>query len=189
MNLYLVFCVCFIGPSVSFPDTEVLKLQRELNKQKQRLDVFEKELRRNDNTAINSVLPALLAKRDYEGVAFSATLSVAFDSSGHNKPIPFDTVNANSGNGYSPSTGVFTAPQAGMYMLYTSLSVDGDDALHAELQKNGAPQCACTSTHYGSGSCMVIIPLSVGDKVFVKEIYGRHVRGDHLATFNGWLVL
>ncbi|XP_069102694.1 heavy metal-binding protein HIP-like [Argopecten irradians] len=191
MNLYFILFFGFVGVAVADPN--LLELQRELNDQKQRLDMLEKELRNKDKTEMQSVLSALLTKRaggvSYEGVAFSATLSQTFDSSGHNKPIPFDSVKINAGNGYSPSTGVFTAPNDGVYMLYTSLSVNGDDALHAELLKNGVTQCQCTSTHYGTGSCMVIIPLSTGDTVLVKDVFGVHVRGSHLSTFNGLMIL
>ncbi|XP_021360766.1 EMILIN-1-like [Mizuhopecten yessoensis] len=192
MKLYLVLCLIIIGPWVSSADPDMLELQRDLVEQKQRIEVLEKEWRHHNNPAVTSVLTELLTKRNadgYDTIAFSATLGVPFDSSGHNNPIPFDAVKTNEGNGYSPTTGVFIAPRNGIYMLFASVTVNGDDGVHAQLQKNGLTQCACVSTHYASGSCMVIIPLDVGDKVWVKEVYGTHVRAEHLTTFNGMLVI
>ncbi|XP_060076713.1 complement C1q-like protein 4 [Ylistrum balloti] len=193
MNLYLVLCLGMMGLRLSSADLDLSDLKRELDEQKERLAVLEKELGPNTSPAKNpAVLPELLTKRaqyGYDTVVFSASLNVPFDSSRHNSPIPFDTVTINEGNGYSSATGVFTTPRDGVYMFYTSVAVNGDDAVHAQLQKNGVSQCACTSTHYGSGSCMVIIPLTVGDKVFVKEVFGTHLRAEHLTTFNGMFVI
>lgn len=76
----------------------------------------------------------------------------------------------------------------GLYQLYASIAVDGDDAVHAYLEKNGQPLCACTAVHYSTGSCMVIVPLVEGDTVWMREAFGIHVRAGKLSTFTGLLL-
>lgn len=113
---------------------------------------------------IDDLLPLRRASGNYsDTVAFSAALGTTFDSSGHNSPILFDVVHANAGNGYSAATGTFTCP--------------------------GQKLCGSPATRYTAGSCMVIVPLAVGDHVWVRDQFGKHVRGDLTSTFNGFLIL
>lgn len=81
--------------------------------------------------------------------------------------------------------GIFRVPTDGLYQLYASVAVDGDNAIHAYMERNGNRLCAATATHYSTGSCMVIVHLNEGDTVWVREAFGTLVRGGGLSTFAG----
>ena len=46
--------------------------------------------------------------------------------------MKYDDVVYNTGSGYSPTTGIFTAPSAGAYTFFVSVSICACDLLYAE---------------------------------------------------------
>ncbi len=65
----------------------------------------------------------------YSSAGFLAYRSSSFSASGQTK-IPFDTVEYNGDGNYNPSTGIFTVPITGLYLVNVRLYVDGTDADH-----------------------------------------------------------
>ncbi|XP_053381913.1 uncharacterized protein LOC123541482 [Mercenaria mercenaria] len=73
-----------------------------------------------------------------EGAAFSVQLSVKQTHIGLKQTIKYDKVHLNDGNGYSVHSGVFTAPQSGVYMFSYFLGHGYEPAqAWLELMHNG----------------------------------------------------
>ncbi|XP_018558059.1 complement C1q-like protein 2 [Lates calcarifer] len=133
-------------------------------------------------------------------VAFSAALR----DSGSGNIGPFTTATAlqykkvfsNTGNSYNPSTGIFTALVKGMYFfrftMYATYSPPPNAVV--SLMKNGQQLVSvwdvATSDTNDTGSNAVVIPLEVGDNVYVKLHENRLVYDDgaNYNTFSGFLL-
>ncbi|KAK7882984.1 hypothetical protein WMY93_029158 [Mugilogobius chulae] len=108
----------------------------------------------------------------------------------------FKNVLTNDGNGYNPATGVFQASVKGMYSFHVRLfsTFSPSPNLRASLKKNtqslGYILDEASSDTHDSSSLSVIVPLEVGDSVFVelaarKSVYEN--RGRH-NNFCGFLI-
>ena len=69
--------------------------------------------------------------------------NLAFTSLADNQVVDFNAVNVNTGNHFSTSTHLFTAPVAGTYWFGTTMRIDnigssGSDYWHGYLGKNGS---------------------------------------------------
>lgn len=104
----------------------------------------------------------------------------------------------NDGNAYNTNTGVFTCPEAGVYMFTFVLGErgdhDGTTGTWAELVVNSkflvaASVDAFHSTQDLQGSNTAVIRLKLGDEVWVDALsYRGHVEGDdsrRFTTFTG----
>ncbi|CAG2214676.1 C1QL [Mytilus edulis] len=100
-------------------------------------------------------------------IAFFATLSDNGPQNG--EIIKFDNIITNSGNGYSVTEGLFTAPIDGLYTLHCSfLVVNG--YVNVELVRNDnkiGRGYAAEGKHENSGSIFVTTDLMEGDEVFL----------------------
>ena len=75
--------------------------------------------------------------------AYISGSSPTFSSLAENAVVPFNSVNVNTGNHYSTTSKVFTAPIAGTYWFGITIRVDnvgssGSDYFHPFLGKNGS---------------------------------------------------
>ncbi|KAK9535379.1 hypothetical protein VZT92_007762 [Zoarces viviparus] len=133
-------------------------------------------------------------------VAFSAALT---ESDGKHigpfttdTPLKYKKVFSNTGNGYNPSTGIFTAPVNGTYFFRFSMfkSVSPTSNSVVCLMKNDEwlasvwDTSGTDSTDMGSNA--VVIALQVGDSVFVELQATRVVYESNLYfnTFTGFLL-
>uniref|UniRef100_A0AAY5L9U4 C1q domain-containing protein n=1 Tax=Esox lucius TaxID=8010 RepID=A0AAY5L9U4_ESOLU len=133
-------------------------------------------------------------------VAFSA----AFRESGSgdtgpfntNTPLQYKKVFSNTDNCYNPATGVFTATVKGMYYFrFTMMNNQGNPPSSAVcLTKNGQRLVSVWDTagndSHDSGSNAVVIPLELGDQVYVELQANRLIYDDtlHYNTFSGFLL-
>ena len=70
-------------------------------------------------------------------VAFDVRLNHYVNNLATNGRVVFETVDLNEGKGYDPSTGIYTTPASGMYVLYwTILTLPGKYA-NTSLLVNG----------------------------------------------------
>ncbi|XP_052792124.1 complement C1q subcomponent subunit B-like [Mya arenaria] len=186
MNLPLA-CLLVILPCASgYPvDEEILKRQQ-FAEEKQRnaqeraqlsLEIQQLAQERQQLAQDRSEMANIMAKlqnavhesspqrytRQSEGVAFSVWLDHSA-TLGPSQVIRFNRVITNEGSGYNVHSGVFTCPQAGMY-LFAFMDLQGGNT--------------------------VVLRLQQGDVVEIEEQYGNHVEGYGtlgLTSFTGVLL-
>uniref|UniRef100_A0A4W5MYD8 C1q domain-containing protein n=1 Tax=Hucho hucho TaxID=62062 RepID=A0A4W5MYD8_9TELE len=111
-------------------------------------------------------------------VAFSATLreTGTGDTGLFTTPIPlqYKKVFSNTGSSYNPATGIFTATVKGMYYFHFTMmnNLNAPPNSVVCLTKNGQRLVSVWDTvgtdAHDSGSNAVVIPLEVGDNVYVE---------------------
>ncbi|XP_070837823.1 complement C1q-like protein 2 [Chaetodon trifascialis] len=133
-------------------------------------------------------------------VAFSAALKES--GSGNTgpfttaTPLQYKRVFSNTGNSYNPSTGIFTATVKGMYFFRFSMFNNLNPVANSvvSLMKNGERLTSVWDTSGSDandmGSNAVVIPLEVGDNVYVELQANRVVYDDAMNynTFSGFLI-
>jgi len=110
-----------------------------------------------------------------------------------NQIIVFEHVEVNAGKGYNNNTGVFTAPEDGLYSF--SVSITSDFGHSHELQvavlKNGIiiakAHAHGDSGHLDQGGVSLITGLMTEDNVSVVLVdpEGASLYGGSLTTFSG----
>ncbi|KAK2833181.1 hypothetical protein Q5P01_017070 [Channa striata] len=111
-------------------------------------------------------------------------------------PLQYKRVFSNTGSSYNPATGIFTAIVKGMYFfrfsMFNNLSTVPNSVV--SLMKNGQRLTSVWDTSgndsHDMGSNAVVIPLSVGDNVYVELQENRIVYDDGMNynTFSGFLL-
>ena len=106
----------------------------------------------------------------------------------------FDIAETNLGNGYSTSSGSFTALASGYYVFTLFFQTRGDTDSDLVITVNDEVLCAGDGANdYKSGSCSAVVQLEVGDVVNVKAAAGDAVlhTGDagRALGFSGFLYL
>ncbi|XP_076100593.1 complement C1q-like protein 3 [Mytilus galloprovincialis] len=106
--------------------------------------------------------------------AFQSMLSKS-QTPGHNSVIKFDKVVTNIRNGYNPTTGIFTAPVAGVYQFsYTVMSQEGKYLIvYLSINNINQQTIWLKGTSYETGTANSISNLKKGDQVAVKS-HGSH---------------
>ena len=100
-----------------------------------------------------------------------------------------DAVAINNGGHYSPNTGRFTAPHAGLYFFNADVESDTKGTtVYGSIVSDNDRHCA-VSGGYGGGSGCVMVPLSAGQRMWVRadspvDQYSRYGN-----QFTGILVL
>ncbi|KAK7097352.1 collagen alpha-1(X) chain-like [Littorina saxatilis] len=126
-------------------------------------------------------------------VFFTAHMSKYPVTIGERSPIRFDAVVTNVGGGYNPTTGVFTAPVSGVYVVYAQLMKHIDvPYIWWVLDKSGTVLCMNrlekTST-YDTSSCLATTGLHKGEQVFVRRDKGDNtLEGNWYCSFSGFLL-
>uniref|UniRef100_A0A3B4X396 Complement C1q-like protein 2 n=1 Tax=Seriola lalandi dorsalis TaxID=1841481 RepID=A0A3B4X396_SERLL len=155
-----------------------------------------------------TLLEAKLQNTEKEVVELRSTPQVAFSvalrDSGSGDIGPFNTaialqykrVFSNTGSCYNPSTGIFTAMVKGMYFfrfsMFNNLSPVPNSVV--SLMKNGQRLVSVWDTSGSDindmGSNAVVIPLELGDNVYVELQANRIVYDDSMNynTFSGFLL-
>nr|CBX41720.1 putative C1q domain containing protein MgC1q71 [Mytilus galloprovincialis] len=106
--------------------------------------------------------------------------------------VKFDKVVINTQNGYDPTTGVFTAPVAGVYQFsYTVMSQDGK-YLVVYLSHNNIRQQTTwlKGSSHETGKGNMILSLKKGDLVCVKSSgsYTINSSNNLYSSFFGYLI-
>ncbi|XP_074480749.1 cerebellin-2-like [Sebastes fasciatus] len=106
----------------------------------------------------------------------------------------YRTVISNIGNAYSPSTGIFVAPVAGVYYFTIFYCAVGTHPGNLNLFKSNKPIVAAfdpksSSDQDDNGGNAVFLQLQQGDQVYVRMAANAWVWGsDYHTTFSGFLV-
>ncbi|XP_029311247.1 cerebellin 11 [Cottoperca gobio] len=130
-------------------------------------------------------------------IAFSASLAnfgEIYRGPCTDKTLIFKRVFSNTGSGYDPDTGIFTAPVNGLYFLSFSTYGYNTHVMGAILMKNGVGQISTYDNpsvdSSDSSSNAVVLQLAAGDKVYM-ELWDNGRVFDNLnghTTFSGFLV-
>ncbi|CAG2212718.1 unnamed protein product [Mytilus edulis] len=129
-----------------------------------------------------------LARTD-ERPAFSASRTSS-KSLGLNEVLTFDKVWLNIGNGYEPTTGVFTVPKDGIYFISNTVMSTKGKFLHCHLWRNNESNVGSFGTDYSSGTLNTVMALRKGDKIYIKhDVYNNEsIYGGHWSMFSGYLI-
>lgn len=105
----------------------------------------------------------------------------------------FDVIITNIGNGYNPSTGMFTSPQEGTYVFYVSALEYKKQYLKIDIVMNSASKVRAvsdSSATYQTATNMVVIHLQKGDRVWVRHFFGKGYTSANVpeTTFSGFLI-
>ncbi|XP_076095634.1 complement C1q-like protein 3 [Mytilus galloprovincialis] len=124
--------------------------------------------------------------------AFQSTLTQS-QTPGDKGVIKFDKVVINIRNSYNPTTGIFTAPVAGVYQFsYTVMSQLGKH-LSVYLSHNDIKQQRTwlKGSSFETGTANNILNLKKGDQVAVKSEGSYTIHGDSsgpYSSFSGYLI-
>ena len=127
-----------------------------------------------------------------QNVGFTA--GVTLDSTTWNSgTLIFNSVIVNVGNGYNPSTGVFTSPVAGTYVFYVTTVEYSTQGLYVDIVLNSVSKVRMIghgSAGFQTGTNMVVLNLNKGDSVWVRHAYGRGYYSESTpeTTFSGFLI-
>jgi hypothetical protein len=126
--------------------------------------------------------------------AFVAALKKnPFTLKGIDDVVKFDDVKVNRGQGYDPSTGVFTAPRKGLYHFACVIMAYAGQQVHYQLNKNDALYIKGYSNKSGSATSTIsdVVEMKKGDRVFVKHRWtssSQQIYGAHHSTFSGYFI-
>ena len=106
--------------------------------------------------------------------------------------VKFEDVRVNRGQGYDPSTGVFTAPRKGLYHIACMILEGRGNSVHYQLNKN----VACYTNGFAvkgsntSSTISSLVEMKKGDRVFINHdtSTSEQIYGDHYSAFSGYFV-
>jgi len=114
-------------------------------------------------------------------------------TTGTNHTLVFSSANNNTGNHYSTSTGLFTAPVAGNYFVTFSglYNATNNNTGPVYLMRNGAEKYRAyhdnSGTNYEQISVSGVLSVSANDTISVYSVIaGWHVGGE--TSFSGYLI-
>ncbi|XP_061182707.1 uncharacterized protein LOC133191049 [Saccostrea echinata] len=107
--------------------------------------------------------------------------------------LVFPHVVFNNGNGYNPSTGIFTSPTDGTYVFFVNVNVYGANYIYLDIVLNGSSKVRTMShntAQYMTGTNMAVLQLVKGDSVWVKLHDGKsyYSHSVPITTFSGFLL-
>lgn len=130
-------------------------------------------------------------------IAFSAYLSADYTCLRNGQHVQFDKVLLNDGRGYSPSTGIFRAPKAGVYVFTYVVAQRGTHEIRVKLVRDGETINSAVAETRGSsadaqGTNTAVIYVKKGQQVWIEAQSGNHLEGDNyenrFTTFSGYFL-
>ncbi|KAK7094625.1 C1q-related factor-like [Littorina saxatilis] len=171
-------------------------LQAELQAEKNRAAAAEADLLSKVTAAQNNIT-ALQTRVATLSTAVAFTVRFTFDDALNGiplhstSPMLFDDIVLNTGDGYDPQNGTFTAPVAGTYSFFlTQMGVNGHGGTILAIVQNGTTlDFVYCKDHEDQGSTQVTSHLVYGEQVWVRQQGGNAVRGSYYTVFTGYLLL
>ena len=116
----------------------------------------------------------MTGRNSYNGpISFYAYMSSAMNHVGRHHTLIFNVIKTNQGQGLSRTTGVFRAPQSGIYVFTWTIRVLNFSIHCVELIVNGQSVGALVSQtlkYNGTGSTTVVIHVNEGEDVFLRTM-------------------
>lgn len=118
-----------------------------------------------------SSLSSRISAEEEQKVAFSASVG---SFTGYHPPSTrirfFNSVLMNVGNGFSSSTGIFTAPKKGTYLFSVTIGSWTNELVKVYIVRNGyfRGEAMAGDESNASGSVTIVTYLTVGDTVWVE---------------------
>ncbi|XP_052057978.1 collagen alpha-2(VIII) chain-like [Mytilus californianus] len=123
--------------------------------------------------------------------AFSAILTKP-QSLGVKDTIKFDKVVTNIQKGYNPSSGIFTAPLAGVYQFSSTVMTYSGQKLVVHLWYNNVKMSGVwlKGSAHESATINMVLQLQEGDQVTIKSRESNKVYSDsdNFTSFSGYLI-
>ncbi|VDI74765.1 complement C1q tumor necrosis factor-related protein 6 [Mytilus galloprovincialis] len=125
--------------------------------------------------------------------AFAASLTDP-KTLGAGQIVKFNKVWTNINNDYHPSTGVYTAPIAGVYQFACTVMTPYSKTLRVFLWKNNTQTVAIYpgDSGHNMGTLNMILELKKGDKVYIRqgrgEKYIHSQSTSNFSMFSGYLI-
>lgn len=127
----------------------------------------------------------------YNVIAFHANLKSNLNNLSPNTTMKFENVQLNKGNGYDPATGVFTAPEDGVYSFnWSLLSQRGGTVYIAAVVDNVDHVHTCINSQQSvhiNTSGHLIYELKRGNKVWIRtwHVPATFIHGGYYTYFSG----
>ncbi|XP_063404369.1 uncharacterized protein LOC134687840 [Mytilus trossulus] len=175
-------------------------MQSTLHQEQKRLNSSYNQIVENFKIYTNKTLQELMLKqkqgyaevvKQRNPVAFSA-YRTSSQSLTLGAKVLFNQVWNNEGNGYQPSTGIFTAPRAGLYHITAVVMSTHGQTLYLRLYHNTLMTAGShvSGRDYETGTFDVILSLQKGDEVYIAGgSYTIYSDGGTYITFSGHSIL
>ncbi|XP_071153986.1 complement C1q-like protein 3 [Mytilus edulis] len=92
----------------------------------------------------------------------------------------FDKVQINVGGGYNPTTGYFTVPKAGLYLVSCTVRSNGGKHLHVWLKKNDNRVTLAYGGNWNEGSFSIPVQAAEGDRLVIVHDTGSYVNNEYV---------
>nr|XP_022288044.1 uncharacterized protein LOC111100440 isoform X2 [Crassostrea virginica] len=133
------------------------------------------------------------------GAAFSAYVSVHETDISKDHTIKFDTIVTNIGSHYNQHSGVFTAPEQGVYVFSWNLYCHSGGYIFSQLVVNSNVVGAMFTSGEGDNALrttteIVVVQVNAGDVVYVRthptqnHLNNLYSHPDWRSSFSGWKV-
>jgi hypothetical protein len=125
-------------------------------------------------------------------------MNVAEANIGTQHPLIFDVPVTNYGNGYNKHTGIFTAPQSGVFVFSFTIFPDRGSSIAVNIYRNsevvGQVYSYISSPDFSGTSMVAVLSMRIGDVTFIRtsptttssgSIYSD---GNVKSSFAGWKI-
>ncbi|XP_062597139.1 uncharacterized protein LOC134258598 [Saccostrea cucullata] len=151
--------------------SSVLSLDAQQQKMKSEIEAMSNSQKNNIANLNDTIIH--LKNSLISNVAFTAGTYGSMYTDG--ETVKFPKIIFQVGGGYNPTTGVFTAPKAGLYLIFSTNVAVNNKIFWTKIMINGSEKAGVMawailpqSNVYQSGSNLVIYQLQMGDRVWMQ---------------------
>lgn len=126
----------------------------------------------------------------YTDAAYTVAFSAVANGGSYNaeETVMFQNILYAVGGGYDKTTGVFTVPKNGLYIIFCNIVVDYKRLFGGKIMINGLAKAGVMahagSSHdaYHTGSNLIVQYLQVNDRVWIQTVYYSHLYSNYPDT-------